>query len=89
MTSEKRYGWTGQGLRVNLSTGQVSLVPTQKDWIGGTALGYKIFWDEVPPKTQAFDEGNQARHRPGSVDRNRRRLLRQNFHYHHVSDDLS
>lgn len=52
MSEAKKYGWTGQGLRINLTTGEITKVPTQKDWIGGTALGYKIFWDEVPPKTQ-------------------------------------
>lgn len=59
MSEAKKYGWTGQGLRINLTTGEITKVPTQKDWIGGTALGYKIFWDEVPPKTQAFDEANK------------------------------
>ena len=82
MSEAKKYGWTGQGLRINLTTGEITKVPTQKDWIGGTALGYKIFWDEVPPKTQAFDEANKIVIAPGP-------LLRQNFRYHHVSDHLS
>ena len=37
MSDTKKYGWTGQGLRINLSTGEVSTVPTDKQWIGGTA----------------------------------------------------
>lgn len=67
MSEAKKYGWTGQGLRINLTTGEITKVPTQKDWIGGTALGYKIFWDEVPPKTQAFDEANKIVIAPGPL----------------------
>lgn len=39
---QKRYGYTGQGLRVNLTTGKITKEPTFprfKDEIGGTALG--------------------------------------------------
>lgn len=67
MSEAKKYGWTGQGLRINLTTGEITKVPTQKNWIGGTALGYKIFWDEVPPKTQAFDEANKIVIAPGPL----------------------
>lgn len=67
MSEAKKYGWIGQGLRINLTTGEITKVPTQKDWIGGTALGYKIFWDEVPPKTQAFDEANKIVIAPGPL----------------------
>ena len=67
MSEAKKYGWTGQCLRINLTTGEITKVPTQKDWIGGTALGYKIFWDEVPPKTQAFDEANKIVIAPGPL----------------------
>ncbi len=67
MSEAKKYGWTGQGLRINLTTGEITKVPTQKDWIGGTAFGYKIFWDEVPPKTQAFDEANKIVIAPGPL----------------------
>lgn len=67
MSEAKKFGWTGQGLRINLTTGEITKVPTQKDWIGGTALGYKIFWDEVPPKTQAFDEANKIVIAPGPL----------------------
>ncbi len=30
-------------------------------------MGYKIFWDEVPPKTQAFDEANKIVIAPGPL----------------------
>ena len=65
---QKRYGYTGQGLRVNLTTGKITKEPTFprfKDEIGGTALGYRVFWDEVPPKTQPLDEANKIVIAPG------------------------
>ena len=59
----KQYGgYAGKGLRVNLTTGRISVEDTLErylDYIGGTALGYKVFWDEVPPQTQAYDEANK------------------------------
>ena len=67
-TIQKRYGYTGQGLRVNLTTGKITKEPTFprfKDEIGGTALGYRVFWDEVPPKTQPLDEANKIVIAPG------------------------
>lgn len=67
-TIQKRYGYTGQGLRVNLTTGKITKEPTFprfKDEIGGTALGYRDFWDEVPPKTQPLDEANKIVIAPG------------------------
>lgn len=67
-TIQKRYGYTGQGLRVNLTTGKITKEPTFprfKDEIGGTALGYRVFWDEVPPKTQPLDEANKIVTAPG------------------------
>ena len=66
--TQKRYGYTGQGLRVNLTTGQITKEPTFprfKDEIGGTAIGYRVFWDEVPPKTQPLDEANKLVIAPG------------------------
>lgn len=66
--TQKRYGYTGQGLRVNLTTGQITKEPTFprfKDEIGGTALGYRVFWDEVPPATQPQDEANKIVIAPG------------------------
>ena len=66
--THNRYGYTGQGLRVNLTTGQITKEPTFprfKDEIGGTAIGYRVFWDEVPPKTQPLDEANKLVIAPG------------------------
>lgn len=87
-TIQKRYGYTGQGLRVNLTTGKITKEPTFprfKDEIGGTALGYRVFWDEVPPKTQS----QQDRDRSGTFLRIRRSLLQPYFYYNHLSDNLS
>ena len=65
---QKRYGYTGQGLRVNLTTGKSPKNRRSRDFkdeIGGTALGYRVFWDEVPPKTQPLDEANKLVIAPG------------------------
>ncbi|MCD8339137.1 MAG: aldehyde ferredoxin oxidoreductase [Burkholderiales bacterium] len=65
---EKRYGFTGKGMRVNLTTGQITSEPTfprfEKE-LGGAAIGYKVFWDEVPPETQPQDEANKLVIAPG------------------------
>ena len=52
------YGWTGKILRVNLSTGSVSVQSTEpyKHYIGGMGLGNKIMYDEVPAGTDPFSE---------------------------------
>jgi aldehyde:ferredoxin oxidoreductase len=55
-------GWTGKTLRVNLSTGKISTEDTiakYKDYLGGTGIGYRVLWDEVPAKTGCFEEGNK------------------------------
>jgi aldehyde:ferredoxin oxidoreductase len=55
-------GWTGKTLRVNLSTKKITTEDTikkYKDYLGGTGLGYKVLWDEVPAKTKAFDDANK------------------------------
>jgi aldehyde:ferredoxin oxidoreductase len=55
-------GWTGKTLRVNLSTGKTSTEDTvarYKDYLGGTGIGYRVLWDEVPAGTGCFDEANK------------------------------
>lgn len=54
-------GWAGKILRVNLSTGNITKINTEnyKRYIGGTGIGYKVMWDEVPAGTKAFDEANK------------------------------
>jgi len=48
-------------LRVDLSTGVITKESTDKykAFLGGTGLAYKVFWDEVPPGTKAFDPENR------------------------------
>lgn len=55
------YGWAGKILRVNLSTGKISVESTDKykNLIGGMGIGYKVMFDEVPVGTKAFDEANK------------------------------
>lgn len=57
----KSYGWAGNILRVNLTTGAITKEPTSKykDFIGGMGIGYKVIFDEVPAGTKAFDEANK------------------------------
>ncbi|MBO8126354.1 MAG: aldehyde ferredoxin oxidoreductase [Firmicutes bacterium] len=55
-------GFTGKTLRVNLTTGKITAEDTLAkygDFLGGTGIGYKVLWDEVPIGTRAFDEANK------------------------------
>jgi aldehyde:ferredoxin oxidoreductase len=55
-------GWAGKVLRVDLSTGRISTENTiekYKDYLGGTGIGYKVIWDEVPTGTKPFDPANK------------------------------
>jgi aldehyde:ferredoxin oxidoreductase len=60
--ASKYGGYTGQGMRVNLTTGKVTLEDTIErylDYVGGTGLGYKVIWDEVPPGTDPLSPENK------------------------------
>ena len=55
-------GWTGKILRVDLTTKKVTSVPTlpkYQDYMGGSGLGYKVMWDEVPVGTSPFAPANR------------------------------
>jgi aldehyde:ferredoxin oxidoreductase len=54
-------GWTGKVLRVDLTTGAITTEDTTKykEYLGGTGLGYKVLWDEVPAGTRAWDPENR------------------------------
>ena len=55
------YGWVGKILRVDLTTGLISEVPTANyvpKYIGGRGVGAKIHWDEILPSVGAFDPQN-------------------------------
>ncbi len=52
------YGYAGKMLRVNLTTGEMTVLDTlqYKDYLGGMGIGYKVLYDEVPIGTHAYDE---------------------------------
>ncbi len=55
-------GWAGKVLRIDLSTRRISTEDTiekYKDYLGGTGIGYKVMWDEVPTGTKPFDPANK------------------------------
>ncbi len=59
---EKYGGWAGKVLRVDLASRRISTENTiekYKDFLGGTGIGYKVLWDEVPSGTGAFDTANK------------------------------
>lgn len=55
-------GWAGKLLRVNLTTGVISIEETApfKKFTGGMGIGYKVLFDEVPVGTKPFDEANKV-----------------------------
>jgi len=58
----KLYAWVGKILRVDLTEGKITTVPTENyvpKFIGGRGVGAKIYWDEVPPEVGAFDPENR------------------------------
>jgi aldehyde:ferredoxin oxidoreductase len=58
----KYGGWAGKALRVDLSTGRIwteDTVEWYKDYLGGTGIGYKVMWDEVPAGTKPLDPHNR------------------------------
>lgn len=58
---DNQYGYAGQILRVNLSTGDVGteLNGNHVDrFLGGRGVALKIYWDEVLPQIDAFDPEN-------------------------------
>ncbi len=57
-----RYGYAGRIASVDLSTGAVTHIPTEKfadSFVGGQGLAARIYWEEVPPEVQAFDPANR------------------------------
>lgn len=58
----KKGGFAGKVLRVDLSTGKISFEDTvekYRDVLGGTGIGYKVIWDEVPAGSAPFDAANK------------------------------
>ena len=62
------FGWTGTILRVDLTKGKVTREATDikmaHDYIGARGLGGKIITDEIDPKIDASEPGQQAHLRP-------------------------
>ena len=55
-------GWAGTVLHIDLSTGRIwaeDTVEKYKDYLGGTGIGYKIMWEEVPEGTKPYDPANR------------------------------
>jgi len=62
MTVSELYGWTGKILRVDLSSGIISTVDTEKyvpKFVGCMGVAYRIAWEEIPRGTGAFDPENR------------------------------
>ena len=56
------FGYAGKILRVDLSSGSVTDIPTANyadRFLGGRGIAAKIYWDEVSPNTRAFDPENR------------------------------
>ncbi|MBT3311953.1 MAG: hypothetical protein HN379_08160 [Desulfobacteraceae bacterium] len=59
---ERRYGYSGKILQVDLSSGNIDYYPTEKyssKFLGGRGIAAAIHWDEVPPEAKAFDPENK------------------------------
>ncbi|MDO8670687.1 MAG: aldehyde ferredoxin oxidoreductase C-terminal domain-containing protein, partial [Dehalococcoidia bacterium] len=56
-------GYEGRVLRIDLSTGEISTetvdAATMRMFVGGTGLGAKILYEEVPPGVEWSDPGNR------------------------------
>jgi len=56
------YGYAGNILRVDLSSCEISSVPTIEyadRFLGGRGIAAKVYWDEVAPEVKALDPGNR------------------------------
>ena len=59
---EAMPGYTGKIARVDLSTGNLSHIPTEsytQSYLGGQGMAARIYWEEVPPECGAFDPANR------------------------------
>lgn len=57
-----RKGYAGKILKVNLSTGDISTIPTEtyaNQFLGGRGIAVKVHWDEVPKEAGPFDPENR------------------------------
>ncbi len=64
------YGYAGNILGVDLSTGSVNRFPTNAyadRFLGGRGLAAKLYWDAVPSDIHAFDQANRLIFSTGPV----------------------
>jgi len=64
------FGYAGNILKINLSDGNVSRVPTAEyadRFLGGHGIAAKLYWDMVPPQAKAFDPENCLIYASGPV----------------------
>ena len=57
------YGYAGKILRVDLTSGKTTEVPTLEytdRFLGGRGVAAKVYWDEVSPEVSAFDAENRV-----------------------------
>ncbi|MCL4475324.1 MAG: hypothetical protein M1508_03735 [Nitrospirae bacterium] len=62
MPTKKIYGWTGKILKIDLTTGLTSIIPTMdyaERFVGGRGINAKLHFDEVPASVGAFDPENR------------------------------
>jgi aldehyde:ferredoxin oxidoreductase len=55
-------GWAGKVLRVDLSAARIwteETIEKYRAYLGGTGIGYKVMWDEVPAGTGPHDPENR------------------------------
>ncbi len=59
----KVNGYTGKYIRVNLTTGDIKVLPVPeeliKNYLGGSGWGTKILWDEVAPEADPLSPENK------------------------------
>ena len=58
----EQYGYVGNILRVNLTTGEHTIFPTEtyvEGFLGSKGLAAKIYWEEIGPEVQPFDPENK------------------------------
>jgi aldehyde:ferredoxin oxidoreductase len=55
------YGWCGKILKVDLTSGVITTIDTQPyadRFLGGRGIATRLYWENVPATTRAFDPGN-------------------------------
>ncbi len=65
-----QHGYAGKILRVDLSSGSVTEIPTEDyadRFLGGRGIAAKIYWDEVSPQIDALDPENRLIFMTGPV----------------------